>query len=375
MVNPFMSQILQSIQRFTGNLAQQLTSITNLNFLPHTEKNSNRNIIAKMSSKEPNLESSSVKPVIIKEGSKEEIKNQLNEIFDNKKIPSSSMNFEVHPSAANNFLQALEERSREKNPEYYKLLDKLSSLEKDPNSQKELEKLLKDPQSLMMTIMKSINEHYGSITIISPKADLDNEPISRLCRTIKSLDILIPDKAKNTSDKHVAELHSFIQTLSIPSFITNRSQDIIKVPNPIQIDRLSYISDPRSHCLETGEEFAIDITSPNMKIGTPVYSTTNGRVIKVDDQHPDREENVFNSSDKNNPENSIYIESDDGLISFYTHLKQNSCLKLGERVQVGQKIAEIGNTGASTALHLHYAISKEDKSFSSGIRSLPVRFK
>ena len=285
------------------------------------------------------------------------------------------MNFEVHPSAANNFLQALEARSRNKNSEYYKLLDKLSSLEQDPNSREELNELLKDPESLAITVRELINEHYGSITLISPRAELNNEPIVGLSRTIKSLDILIPDKAKNTSDKHITELHSFIQTLSIPSFITNRSQDIIKVQNPIQMDRLSYISDPRSHCPETGQEFAIDIVSPNMKIGTPVYSATNGRVIKVDDQHPDRKENIFNSSNKNNPENFIYIESDEGLISFYTHLKQNSCLNLGERVQVGQKIAEIGNTGASTALHLHYAIAKKDGSFPMGIRSLPVRLK
>ncbi|MFZ4085664.1 MAG: M23 family metallopeptidase [Vampirovibrionia bacterium] len=373
MVNPFMSQILRSIQRLTGNLAQQLPLSKKLSLLPLTQK-SNRASITEISSKEPDLQSSSTEPIIIEEGSQEEIKNQLDQLFDNQKIPSSSVNFEVHPSVTDNFFQALEERSREKNPEYHKLLDKLSSLEKDPGSREELNKLLKDPQ-LPITLRESINEHYGSITLISPRAKLNNEPIIGLSRTIKSLDIIIPDKPKNTLDQHLTELHSFIRALSIPSCITNTIQDIIEVKNPIQIDRLSYISDPNSHCLETGQEFAIDITAPNMKIGTPVYSTTNGKVIKVDDQYPDREENVFNLSNENNPGNSIYVKSDNGLISFYTHLKQNSCLKLGETVQVGQKIAEIGNTGASTALHLHYAIGKKDESFPWGIRSLPVRFK
>jgi hypothetical protein len=74
-------------------------------------------------------------------------------------------------------LQALEDRSRDKNPEYYKLLDKLSSLEQDPNSREELNELLKDPESLAIKARESINEHYGSITLISPRAELNNEPI------------------------------------------------------------------------------------------------------------------------------------------------------------------------------------------------------
>ncbi len=70
-------------------------------------------------------------------------------------------------------MQALEDRSRDKNPEYYKL----SSLEQDPNSREELNELLKDPESLAIKARESINEHYGSITLISPRAELNNEPI------------------------------------------------------------------------------------------------------------------------------------------------------------------------------------------------------
>lgn len=281
----------------------------------------------------------------------------------------------MHSSVIHNFFQALEERSREKNPVYYNLLGKISSLEKDPNSALELNEFLKDPQSLFMKMMNAVNEHYGSITLISPEANLkSNESMLGLIRVIKRLDISIPDKQKNTSGEHL-ELHSFLRSLAVPSLITSTGQDLIQVENPFKIKGLSYISDPRSHRPETGQEFAIDIQSPNMKIGTPVYSVTNGTVIKVEDKHPDREENIFNFSNENNPENFLYVKRDDGLIDFYVHLKQNSCTKLGERVKVGQKIAEIGNNGVSTALHLHYAIGKEDESFPSGMQSLPVRFK
>jgi len=67
MVNPFMSQILRSIQRFTGNLAQQLPLSKKIK--PSTfDPTSNRDYITKISSKEPDLESSSTEPIIIKEG-------------------------------------------------------------------------------------------------------------------------------------------------------------------------------------------------------------------------------------------------------------------------------------------------------------------
>jgi murein DD-endopeptidase MepM/ murein hydrolase activator NlpD len=366
MVKLSINQLFQKIHSFAKKI----------NF-PTLTKQSNisRKDIRGISNPDPNLKSSSVKPVIINKGSKEEIKNQLDQIFNNKEIDSSSIDFKVHPSVIHNFFQALEERSREKNPAYHKLVDKISSLEKDPNSAQELDELFKDPQSLLMKMMKAVNEHYGSITLISPEANLNsNESMLGLIRVIKRLDISIPDKQKNTSGEHV-ELHSFLRSLAVPSFIANTSQDLIQVENPFKIKGLFYNSHPSSHCPETGQEFAIDILSPNMEIGTPVYSATNGTVIKVEDKHPDREENMFEFSNENNPVNLLYVKSDDGLINFYAHLKQNSCLKLGERVKVGQKIAEVGNNGASTALHLHYAIGKEDESFPWGMQSLPVRFK
>lgn len=56
--------------------------------------------------------------------------------------------------------------------------------------------------------------------------------------------------------------------------------------------------------------------------------------------------------------NFIIIKHDDFTYSTYAHLKNNSIkVKRGDKVDRGQKIAEIGNTGESVTSHLHFAIT------------------
>jgi len=57
-----------------------------------------------------------------------------------------------------------------------------------------------------------------------------------------------------------------------------------------------------------------------------------------------------------------YIEIDhgNGYITCYGHLHQRN-VKKGEKVERGQFIGQVGNTGRSTAPHLHYEIKYKDK--------------
>ncbi len=55
--------------------------------------------------------------------------------------------------------------------------------------------------------------------------------------------------------------------------------------------------------------------------------------------------------------NYLLIEHDDGIRSFYGHNSKLS-VKKGQRVKLGQKIAEVGSTGMSTGPHLHFEIRK-----------------
>ena len=58
-----------------------------------------------------------------------------------------------------------------------------------------------------------------------------------------------------------------------------------------------------------------------------------------------------------NAGNHVMIETDDGYIVFLAHLKNGSTLvKEGQRVEVGEKIGVVGNSGNTTAPHLHINI-------------------
>jgi murein DD-endopeptidase MepM/ murein hydrolase activator NlpD len=56
--------------------------------------------------------------------------------------------------------------------------------------------------------------------------------------------------------------------------------------------------------------------------------------------------------------NFVIVEIARGKYAIYCHLKPGSvAVKMGERVHVGQPLAKLGNSGNSTAPHLHFQIS------------------
>ena len=58
--------------------------------------------------------------------------------------------------------------------------------------------------------------------------------------------------------------------------------------------------------------------------------------------------------------NFIEIAHADQFVSKYAHASKMH-VKAGQRIQRGQVIAEVGNTGRSTGPHLHYEISHQGK--------------
>ena len=82
------------------------------------------------------------------------------------------------------------------------------------------------------------------------------------------------------------------------------------------------------------------------RIGTAVHSTANGRV---------RKSKYWGSFG-----NYIEIDHGNGYITAYGHLSTRS-VKVGDKVNRGQKIGEVGNTGRSTAPHLHYEVQYKNK--------------
>jgi murein DD-endopeptidase MepM/ murein hydrolase activator NlpD len=58
--------------------------------------------------------------------------------------------------------------------------------------------------------------------------------------------------------------------------------------------------------------------------------------------------------------NGIEIRFDDGVLAKFLHLNENR-VAVGDRVSAGQVIALSGNTGRSTAPHLHYQLDRGEK--------------
>lgn len=121
---------------------------------------------------------------------------------------------------------------------------------------------------------------------------------------------------------------------SYPNISPVRVEDFIKVTSPYGwrqhpiYDRLLFHE-------------GIDISA---KIGSPVYSTAQGKVVKV-------------MYSKYGYGNRVVVQHAYGFRTVYTHL-HNIIVKRGQWVRKNQKIATIGNTGTSTGPHLHYEIRK-----------------
>lgn len=84
--------------------------------------------------------------------------------------------------------------------------------------------------------------------------------------------------------------------------------------------------------------YGIDLAN---KIGTPIYAVTEGTVIS--------------SGPASGFGMWVRIEHPGGWISVYGHINR-SLVHVGEKVDAGEKIAEMGNRGQSTGPHLHFEI-------------------
>ncbi|HTJ50928.1 MAG TPA: M23 family metallopeptidase [Cyclobacteriaceae bacterium] len=85
--------------------------------------------------------------------------------------------------------------------------------------------------------------------------------------------------------------------------------------------------------------FGIDFAAP---IGTPIYATADGEINSIEEK--------FDTYGK-----MIVMDHGYGYITRYAHL-QEFFVRVGQKIKRGEQIGFVGNTGLSTAPHLHYEI-------------------
>lgn len=90
--------------------------------------------------------------------------------------------------------------------------------------------------------------------------------------------------------------------------------------------------------------YGMDFTAPS---GTEIYASGDGTVSRV-------------QSIKRGYGNNVIIDHGYGYKSLYAHMSEFS-VKEGQKVKRGDVIGYVGNTGTSTAPHLHYEVHHNDK--------------
>jgi murein DD-endopeptidase MepM/ murein hydrolase activator NlpD len=97
----------------------------------------------------------------------------------------------------------------------------------------------------------------------------------------------------------------------------------------------------------------VDIAGP---IGTPIYAATSGTVQRAGPA------TGFGLA--------VYIRGTDGAVTVYGHVNRYF-VSAGERVRVGEQIAEVGNRGQSTGPHLHFEVHPNGAMYGGQVDPVP----
>ena len=111
--------------------------------------------------------------------------------------------------------------------------------------------------------------------------------------------------------------------------------------------------------------YAVDLIVPE---GTPVLAARAGIVMQTESGFDRAGLNAKQFAER---ANLIRILHDDGSMAVYAHLQENGVyVRVGQRVELGQKIGITGNTGFSSGPHLHFCVQ-----INRGLRLVSIPFR
>jgi len=195
--------------------------------------------------------------------------------------------------------------------------------------------------------------------------------------------------------KRIIILFLVIAAVATSFYLWKHWQDNQPVPNdavnmeyPLEDGNFVVVQSGRFGNIHTSEmeKYAMDITKSSglkawfqfRKTGlesdasyeTPVYSPCNGSVKHVVKDFPDMPIGIVGESSE---ANSILIDCDGFNVSLVHFKKDSVVVAENDIVQVGQQIAQVGNSGKSTGPHLHIAAYKIDSQTNKTI-NIPITF-
>lgn len=217
--------------------------------------------------------------------------------------------------------------------------------------------LLDNLQSTVQTMEQELSQLQSKDEAIRtyadlPEVDSDIRKLgiggTRYDKTME-LDYLIPTKESKVSDLviNVERLSRMLklERLSYEKLYETFKHNTAKIESTPSIrpitggyytDGFGYRRDPFTH--ERRFHYGLDISS---RRGTPVYATANGTVKYA------KRRNGYGLV--------VAVDHGFGYETLYAHMSKMH-VKPGEKVKRGDLIGAVGNTGRSTASHLHYEI-------------------
>ena len=168
--------------------------------------------------------------------------------------------------------------------------------------------------------------------------------VTDIAKKIDIIESQINVQSKSFDDVYNMAKNKALMLSCIPAIMPVKDVDIYRISS-----HYGYRTDPfyKVQKLHSG----IDFAGP---IGTHIYATGDGVVEKV---------TKGNSGYGNN----IIVNHGYGYKTRYAHINK-AYVKEGQKVKRGEHIADMGNSGKSTAPHLHYEVIKNDKAIN------PVNF-
>jgi len=131
-----------------------------------------------------------------------------------------------------------------------------------------------------------------------------------------------------------------------------------------QIICLDYLERSFPHCYDghEGSDFILEGGFDAMDAGSPaVIAGADGVVVDVEDGHYDRCHGTIDGVDCDGNDiiaNAVVVEHEGGLRSRYLHLLSGSAaVAVGDLVQRGQVLGNIGSSGNSSMPHLHFEVN------------------
>ncbi len=174
---------------------------------------------------------------------------------------------------------------------------------------------------------------FGGVNRYEPLQDLDNAEL--VIATAKKLDVIMKQayvQSKSFDDIVEMAKNNEEMIMSTPAIMPISNKDLKRTASG-----WGY----RIHPIYKTRRFhsGMDFTAP---IGTEIYATGNGTISKLT-----RENTGYG--------NRIEIDHGFGFTTLYGHMLDFN-VTLGQKVKRGEVIGFVGNTGTSTAPHVHYEV-------------------